>query len=758
MRFLWIALAAAVCQAQQRWPYLTYFGGLGSESIRFVSSDGAGGSIVAGETFSIGPPFSDQPPGWRTAPYVFVARFDAAGQLIFMKVLGDGSLGAMAVDADSATFVAGSIRVSSDFATPGVFQSEATGTQAFVAKISSSGEKQFATYFGTQGAVQIRTMAIDAQSRPLYCGAAIWSSAVPLTSSTLFPAEGRNPAGFCAQLTADGASLVFSTLLGKPSAVSLNTTSPATAALDMEGNLVVAGSTAVSEFGSGLAPQSQDRRRSIYWSQNGEPYQSAGGTRFGTVMSVQTIGNDVFVGTQSSGVWTSPDGGGTWRQFAGAPFSGSLSVHPAATRFMCVAFLNQVSCSQDGGSNWQFPRIIANGLTLVPDPRVEGGFFVTTDQPSRQFTYLALGSSPPATNLQILPQWLSINSSGDRILAITDRRLMVSEDRGATFRMVADNIARVAAAPGAPQRLYAARAFYFSGQQSIIIRSDDGGANWTDTALDETFSFLREVVVDPSSPDIVYVVAASGAYRSTNAGASWELWTPPGLDNVAVQTIHFDGKNRVWVGTAMIANGFLLKLRIDKPAIVWGTLLGGAGGGSTSGIRLDAAGRILFTGSTLGFDLPVTGDDHAPRRRAINGIVGRYEATGELGVLRYAGVAAPGFDRSEDGSIHLAVTAIPADLGAVEETWGSFGGGASDVVWLVLSPELDRVVRATWLGGSGADTASAISAGADGKVRLVGSTVSRNLPVSADALQREFTLFGGEQQIGGEGFLAIAPQ
>jgi len=89
---------------------------------------------------------------------------------------------------------------------------------------------------------------------------------------------------------------------------------------------------------------------------------------------------------------------------------------------------------------------------------------------------------------------------------------------------------------------------------------------------------------------------------------------------------------------------------------------------------------------------------------------------------------------------------------------GTFAGGASDAVWIVLSPDLDRVVRATWLGGNGADTAGPIVAGRDGKVRMAGSTLSRNLPVTPDALQREFTLFGGEYLIGGEGFLAIAPQ
>ena len=145
MRFLSIALVAAVCPAQQSWPYLTYFGGLGSENIRFVSSDGAGGTVLAGETFSVGPPFSTLPPGFRSTPSIFVARIDAAGQLAFANIVGDGRVGAISVDLDGKIFVAGTIQVATDFTTPGVFQREANVSQAFVAKFSPVGEKLFAT-------------------------------------------------------------------------------------------------------------------------------------------------------------------------------------------------------------------------------------------------------------------------------------------------------------------------------------------------------------------------------------------------------------------------------------------------------------------------------------------------------------------------------------------------------------------------------------------------------------------------------------
>lgn len=153
----------------------------------------------------------------------------------------------------------------------------------------------------------------------------------------------------------------------------------------------------------------------------------------------------------------------------------------------------------------------------------------------------------------------------------------------------------------------------------------------------------------------------------------------------------------------------------------------------------------------------MTGRDLAPRTRGSVGFVGMFERTGELGELRHFGVAPTSFDLSADGSMHLAATGVPAELGEVDELRGRFSGGESDALWLVLSPELDKVTKATWLGGDGADDPTAIAVGPDGKVRLVGSTLSRNLPVSSDAAQRKFTLWE-EYAMGSEGFVAIAPQ
>jgi photosystem II stability/assembly factor-like uncharacterized protein len=639
--------------------------------------------------------------------------------------------------------------VTAEFATSGAFQTEARVSQAFLAKFGPDGKKLFATYFGTGNGVVIRTLSLDPAGRPVFCGSATGDT-VPLTASSLFPPEARRSSGFCAQLSADGSELLMSTLLAKPGGFVF----PFGSVFDANGDLLVAGSTLESAFPSVNAFQSEDRRRSLFRGIPGSGFESAGGPDFGAVVSIQAIGREVFVGSSDSGGWVSTDGGDNWSRISGSP-AGFLAVHPLNTRLMCTATASQqVSCSTDGGGSWQ-TRIFNGATGIVPDRRLEGGFFVTTNQATGGPNYVTATGTGIAVRVPPPFRWLTSEPTGNRFLMVDylTRGLHLSEDAGLNFRKIADNIAVAAFAPSKPERIYAARFAVAGG--SKIVRSDDRGATWTDTMAEAELNRAQDLVVDPADPDTVYVVLGNGAFRSTDAGGSWQIWTPPGLGNLAVRTMRFDDEGRAWAGTIGAANGFLMKLNLNAPSIEWSTVFGGAGGGPLNSLHLDEPGNILLTGSTVGFDLPVTGDDLGPRQIP-SGFVARFDAAGQLGALRSLGVIATSLNRAKDGSLHLAATTNPSNLGAREIENGTYGGGASDAVWLTLAPDLSRMTRARWLGGSAADGASAIHLGSDGRIRMVGFTSSLDLPASPDAFQRQFGLWNSAV-IGADGFLAIAP-
>ena len=70
-----------------------------------------------------------------------------------------------------------------------------------------------------------------------------------------------------------------------------------------------------------------------------------------------------------------------------------------------------------------------------------------------------------------------------------------------------------------------------------------------------------------------------------------------------------------------------------------------------------------------------------------------------------------------------------------------YGGGKQahegDGVLAVISPDGSRLVYATFLGGSDDDLIRGIAPGPSGEVYLVGSTSSRDFPVTPNAVRAE---------------------
>ena len=131
-------------------------------------------------------------------------------------------------------------------------------------------------------------------------------------------------------------------------------------------------------------------------------------------------------------------------------------------------------------------------------------------------------------------------------------------------------------------------------------------------------------------------------------------------------------------------DGFVTKLSADGRRFEFSTLLGGSGGEFFLMPTPDPQGNIFVVGTTQSPDFPVTPD--AVQRR-------------------FAGPA--GND-----------------------------GGEGDGVLAVLSPDGSRLVYATYLGGSGGDLIRSVALGPKGEVYLVGSTASKDFPVTPNAVQK----------------------
>lgn len=125
------------------------------------------------------------------------------------------------------------------------------------------------------------------------------------------------------------------------------------------------------------------------------------------------------------------------------------------------------------------------------------------------------------------------------------------------------------------------------------------------------------------------------------------------------------------------SDGFLTKLSADGRSFIFSTFVGGSGGDFFLMPTVDAQGNIFIVGQTGSQDFPVTADS--------------FQA--------------------------------------------SYGGGQSDGVMAVFSPDGTKLVYATYLGGSGEDMIRSLTLGPNGEVYLVGSTSSSDFPVMSNAAQ-----------------------
>jgi hypothetical protein len=237
----WIQVASASVGSKVL--FSTYLGGSGFDEGFAVTTDAAGSVYVAGLTSS--PTF----PGNNTASSgpddFFVAKFSAAGQLLYSQRIGGSSFDeafGIAVDGLGNIYVTGQTG-SSDFPIVNGFQTQFGGgfSDAFLVKLNPSGTLVYSSYLGgTGGNESAGAIAVDGFGNAWLAGR---------TDSVDFPrvnAAQANLGGgadaFVAKVNTNvtgTASLVYSTYLGGFGFESGNAIS-----VDGSGNAYVAGAAA----------------------------------------------------------------------------------------------------------------------------------------------------------------------------------------------------------------------------------------------------------------------------------------------------------------------------------------------------------------------------------------------------------------------------------------------------------------------------------------------------------------------------------
>jgi hypothetical protein len=196
---------------------------------------------------------------------------------------------------------------------------------------------------------------------------------------------------------------------------------------------------------------------------------------------------------------------------------------------------------------------------------------------------------------------------------------------------------------------------------------------------------------------------------------------------------------------------FVLKLNPKESgtaALEYSTFLGGSGADVAYALTLDASGNIYVAGYTTSADnFPVSS---APLQGSSRG---GWEAflsildpsTSGSASLRYSTFlggnstdVATGVAVDASGKVYIAGYTMSDDFPITDKPYKGEYNGGGDVFLTVLDlskPGLDALAYSTFLGGSGLDLAYRMALDTAGGVWLAGYTLSKDFPVTPNALQ-----------------------
>ena len=267
--------------------------------------------------------------------------------------------------------------------------------------------------------------------------------------------------------------------------------------------------------------------------------------------------------SQGNGVYKSTDAGKTWA-FTGLPDSqqiGKILVHPRDPNLVYVAALGHpygpnaergVFRSRDGGKSWQ--KVLGKNddtgaINLAFQPDDANVIYAALWQTRRPPWNIYPPSSGPGSGLYKSidggDHWTQIAGHGfpavvgrigmaisaaspRRVYALIDGEeggLYRSDDAGVTWmRKSADAriwqrdwyFGEIAADPANPDRVYA--------MNTIVLRSDDGGASFIPLKGDNTGDDFHALWIDPNDTQRQILGVDQGALVTLNGGKTWSSW------------------------------------------------------------------------------------------------------------------------------------------------------------------------------------------------------------------------------------------
>ena len=202
-------------------------------------------------------------------------------------------------------------------------------------------------------------------------------------------------------------------------------------------------------------------------------------------------------------------------------------------------------------------------------------------------------------------------------------------------------------------------------------------------------------------------------------------------------------------------------LNTDLSELLISTYIGGTNRELISEIAIHPNGSIYITGTVQSDDFPVTSDAF---QTTLNGGMDMYacKLNTDLSIIEAATFVGGDFlensrdiEFDSDGNIFLSGISqstdfpMPTDITPYQDTLYYDGSGStySDAAITKLSPDLTKLLAATYIGGERGDTGWALAIDNNDNVIIGGGTVSQYFPITDNAFQNEYYGTPGDTEI-----------
>ncbi len=689
-----------------------------------------------------------------------VARYDHKQPLIIDPVLsystylgGSGSDEANAIAVDSAgnAYITGDTS-STNFPTT---QGPATGDM-FVAKLSPTGTKVYATYVGgtTLGDLA-RGIGVDGVSNAYVVGQTNETNLPTTTGALRTTYQGGSTDGFVFSLNSAGTGFNYFTYLGGSASDLLRAV-----AVDSLGNAYITGETTSGDYPT-LNPfetLASAADGGMFTTTNSGTNWNASAT--GLVNNnITAVAVDpktpttIYAATAESGVIKSTNSGATW-----SPVNSGLTtlavtalvVDPVTPANLYVGTASGgVFVSNNGGTSW---AAMNNGLfgsdvqALAIDPTSPGTLYASTGQNVFFKFSVANGSwSPTGTLPQDIATAIVVDPTNNQnVYASFQNSGVYRSSNGGTnwaaFTSGLSSLTVVALAIDHGGHLYAGTRI-----GGGVFLSTSGGS-WTAINTGLPLSAFPALATDPTNNTTVYVGTVNrGVFRSTNNGASWSEPASNGLNTTRVTALAVDPitPNNLYAGSQTF-EAVVTKLN-PAGGLVFSSYLGGGSLDAGYGIAIDGDnGNLYVAGFTDSLNFPTVAPAQATMNGGFSGFISKVKSDGSgLTYSTYLGGSGnqdEAFAIAADsaGNAYVAGYTNSADFPTLNPTQAALAG-TSDAFVAKYNASGQKVF-ATYLGGEGTESGNAITATAntDGSTSawIAGQTTSTFFPL-ANPIQLE---------------------